>query len=180
MSYGITPYRVNLSRVRSRLDKDCPSSKKSKAKKACLNQLSRCGFGTEDGEPTDAELINAFIADGKAEHEGLGYKYWYALEGLIGDLGQFLSNGYWYPGTSDPFFNTDGFKLYDIGGGIDIPTPDDFPAVFVLENSDMSEELIQEFEKKYANELEAETIKQFKSWITQAQRYKQDLVLYYY
>jgi len=176
MSYGIMPYRVSLSRLKTRFG--CTvSNKRSKIKKACARYAEQIDSWDDEGVPTTMEIVTELL-DGQATHNRLGHKYWYALKGFIEDLGSFLYNSEWYPASSDVFFSLNEFKLYDIDAPMKIPSPDDFPTVFVLREENMTPELEEKLNKELASE-EAQ-LRQVLNWIKEAKRYKQDLVLYYH
>ncbi|MCI5054716.1 MAG: hypothetical protein MRY83_01340 [Flavobacteriales bacterium] len=173
MSYGIMPYRVNLERLSTRFGNP-KSNKRSKARLACKEAVR----GMDDDEDVSFdEIIKEMIDEAKASHENLGYMYWYALKGLIEDLGSFMTNSSWYPASCDIFYDSKDITLYDIDSPMDIPTPDDFPTVFVFRKENMKEENIADL----LNSLEdSDQKREFNHWIEEAKRYKQDLVLYYH
>jgi len=174
MGYGIMPYRVNLERLSTRFG-NSKSAKRSKARNACLRYIDRSD--NNPGEPTYGEIISEMIDDATATHEGFGHKYWYALQGLIADMGRLLPNGNWYPSPADAFWGNSKFDLYDIDAPMDIPTPDDFPTVFVLRAANMTDELVEQLSKSIDDE---DQLKEVERWIKEAKQYKQDLVLYYH
>ena len=174
MSYGIMPYRVNLARVGTRFGNE-KTNKRTKAKTACLRYLYE--LGDELVPPSNKELVSEMIDDSKALHKNLGYKYWYAIKGLVEHLGSPLSNRAWYPASADFFWDNPFFKLYDIDSPMKIPEPDDFPIVFVLRYAAMSDDFLAMCEEKLEDE---EQLNEMKSWIKQAKRYRQDLVLFYH
>lgn len=174
MSYGIMPYRVNLDRVKSRFG--CTvSSKRSKIKKACARYAKQIDEWDDENTPTMMEIVEELL-DGKATHANLGYKYWYALKGFMEDLGRFMSNREWYPASADVFFDLSEFGLYNIDAPMKIPTPDDFPTVFVLKSENMTPDLDLKLQQK----LSGGQLREIQSWINEAKQYKQDIVLYYH
>ncbi len=176
MSYGIMPYRVSLSRLRTRFGITV-TAKRTKVRKACYI-LGR-NVDQMDSSP-EAPVFNDIVTellDGKATHSKYGYKYWYAIKGFVESLGQFLNNSEWYPADADVFWKTKAFKLYDIDAPMKIPSPDDFPTVFVLRAENMTDKLLKELEKELGN---GEQYWQVSGWIQEAKRYKQDLVLFYH
>jgi hypothetical protein len=175
MGYGIMPYRVSLSRLATRFGNP-NSSKRSKARRACASIASNMDdlFGG-DG-PGYMDIVEELL-DGKATHRGYGAWYWYAIERMIGDLGQFLHNGEWYPSRADAFWDHPAARLYDIDAPMDIPSPDDFPTVFVIRNAELNDALLAGFREKISDDAQ---YRSFSHWVNEAKRYKQDLVLYYY
>lgn len=176
MSYGIMPYRVSLSRLRTRFGITV-TAKRGKIRGACyhLRQSVDELDSSEDAPKFDEIVVE--LLDGKAEHSKYGYKYWYAIKGFVEALGQFLNNNEWYPADASVFWETKAFKLYDIDAPMKIPTPDDFPTVFVLRGENMTDELMSELKEKIEDD---EQYQQVASWIREAKRYKQDLMLFYY
>lgn len=174
MSYGIMAFRVNLARMATRFG-NSKSAKRSKARRACLRYTD--ASDDMEGEATYSEIIKEMIDDSKASHSNLGYKYWYALKGLMEDLGTQLPNSNWYPASADVFWSHPNFNLYDIDSPMEIPHPDDFPSVFVLRHKNMNEELISQLEKEIEDK---DQLNELVHWIGSASQYKQDLVLYYH
>lgn len=170
------PYRVSLSRLQTRFGITV-TAKRSKVRKSCYH-LARSvdDIDSSDDAPKFNDIVTELL-DGKAEHPKYGYKYWYAIKGFVESLGQFLHNDQWYPADAEVFWNTKSFKLYDIDAPMKIPTPDDFPTVFVLRAENMTDELLKELEEKLGN---GEQYWQIASWLREAKRYKQDLVLFYH
>lgn len=165
-------YRVNLARMATRFGNP-KSAKRSKARNACYR------FAGEDaeGEVTYNEIVKEMINDAKASHKNLGYKYWYAIKGLVEDMGQSLPNSCWYPSPADVFWEHPNFNLYDIDAPMEIPHPDDFPTVFVLRYVNMTDELATQLEEMIEDDGQLEEVNY---WLKEAIRYKQDLVLFYH
>lgn len=176
MSYGIMPYRVSLSRLSTRFGLTV-TAKRRKVRNAC-HHIGRNvdEMASSDDTPKFNDIVTELL-DGKVAHEKYGYIYWYAIKGFIESIGQFLNNSEWYPADVDVFWNNKSFKLYDIDAPMKIPTPDDSPTVFVLRAENMTDELLKELEKELGN---GEQYWQVSSWIREAKRYKQDLVLFYH
>jgi hypothetical protein len=176
MSYGIMPYRVSLSRLRTRFGMT-DKKKRSKTRGACYHlRQSVDELDSSENAPKFDEIVVELL-DGKAEHSKYGYKYWYAVKGFVESIGQFLNNSEWYPADASVFWNSKSFKLYDIDAPMRIPTPDDSPTVFVLRAENMTDDLLKELEEKIGYN---EQFWQVSSWIRDAKRYKQDLVLFYH
>ena len=174
MSYGIMPYRVNLARVGTRFGNE-KTAKRQKARNACFRHLSQ--YDTDGSNVMNHTLVKEMINEAKASHQNCGHRYWYALKGLIEDMGRLLNNRAWYPASADFFWDNPFFKLYDIDSPMEIPEPDDFPVVFVLRYAAMSDDFLAMCEEKLEDE---EQLSEMKSWIKQAKRYRQDLVLFYH
>lgn len=174
MGYGITGYRVNLSRMNTRFSHE-KAAKRSAAKNACIENISN--WDVEEGDPTHTELIDELIDESKASYNHLGYKYWYAIEGLISDLGTCLDNSEWYPCDPEVFEDDFRFKMYNINTSFEIPTPDDFPSVLTFFAEDMTEEATTQISNKIDDEDQKNS---FLQWVKAAKRYKQDIVLFYY
>jgi hypothetical protein len=130
----------------------------------------------DDDGPAYMEIVEDLL-DGKATFKHHGAWYWYAIEQIIADLGRRLSNGSWYPGNSEPFWSHASCCMNDIDSPMQIPAPDDFPSVFVIRNSALSDELVVDFREKISDE---DQFSEFSRWVKEAQRYKQDLVMFYY
>ncbi len=174
MSYGITPYRINLERLSTRFG-NTNTAKRWKVRSSCNRRA-----GQIDAIDTDAPSLDQFaldLLDAKISHPGYGYKYWYALEAFMDELGARIPNRHWYPASADFFWNNDKFNLYDIDAPMSIPKPDDFPVVFVLRAANMTDELKTDLENGIED---ADQLAELKSWIADAKRYKQDLALFYY
>jgi hypothetical protein len=176
MAYGIIPYRVNLGRLASRFGmKD--EAKRSKIRRMCSGYANNIdGLAYDEGVPKFMDIVEELL-DGKATHTKYGYIYWYAIKGFVEELGLFIQNADWYPASADIFWENPHFVLYGIDAPMEIPTPDDFPTVFVLRNDRMNDDLIESLVKKLSNNVQ---IDQLKNWIKEAKRYKQDLILYYH
>ena len=170
------PYRVSLSRLRTRFGLTV-TAKRSKVRKFCYH-LARSvdEMDSSNDAPKFHDIVTELL-DGKAEHLNYGYKYWYAIKGFVESIGQLLPNDQWYPADASIFWNTNAFKLYDIDAPMKIPTPDDFPTVFVLRAENMTNELLTELVNKLGND---KPYWQIAGWIQQAKRYKQDLILFYH
>lgn len=176
MGYGIMPYRVNLERLSSRFGME-DKAKRSKIRKMCsrdANNIDSLAYGDE--VPKFMDIVEELL-DGKATHAKFGYIYWYAIKGFVEELGRFMHNADWYPASADIFWENPNFVLYDIDALMQIPTPDDFPTVFVLRNNKMTDELIESLVEKLSDSYQ---IAQLKNWIKEAKQYKQDLVLFYH
>lgn len=168
------PYRVNLARVGTRFGNE-KTNKRTKAKNACLRYLH--DFEDEAGGLSNRALISEMIDESKASHQNLGYKYWYAIKGLVEYLGGHLNNNAWYSASADFFWDNPFFKLYDIDSPMEIPEPDDFPVVFVLRYAAMSDDFLAMCEEKLDDE---EQLIEMKEWVKKAKQYRQDLVLFYH
>lgn len=180
MGYAISAYRVNLERVESRFGiADKPKRRKiinrCAARKASIDELA--SYKTD--APKFMEIVEELL-DGKATHERFGFMYWYAIECFIEELGREMvpRDNYWSGRNLDLDFFYKHFSLYSIPAPMTIPTPDDFPTVFVLDSELISDEFIQTTLKEAVPEYFQ--YGQIKSWLQDAKRYKQDLVLYYY
>jgi hypothetical protein len=175
MGYGITAYRVNLDRLQTRFGvKD--SKKRNTMLKACYGRRNSIDELGDESSPRFIDYANDLL-NGTVSYPGNGFKYWYAIECFIGELGHLLNNNAWYPSPCDILFDFNEIKLYDIGRPLRIPGSDDFPTVFVLRKENMTDEFIRSFEEKHND---ADQVYAMKNWIDQAKRYKQDLVMYYY
>jgi hypothetical protein len=176
MSYGIMPYRVSLSRLQTRFGNP-DKAKRRKTRDACVRYAREIDeLDSAPDAPTFMQVVDDLL-DGKVEHPNYGHKYWYALKGFIESIGKFLNNNYWYPASADVFWDIDAFKLYDIDAPMKIPSPADFPTVFVLRGDRMTDKLLKELEEKIEDR---EQFLQVAAWIKEAKRYKQDLVLFYH
>lgn len=175
MGYGIMAYRVSLSRLKSRFGVSV-SSKKSSIRKKCFPIGRRIDDMGSDDAPRLMQVVEELLA-AKVEHPEYAYLYWYALKGFIEDLGAPMSNSAWYPAEADLFYELPEFKLYDIDAPMALPRPDDFPVVFVLRAEQNTQALV---EKMHSNIKEPEQLQEVLNWLQSAQRYKQDLVLYYH
>lgn len=174
MGYGIMPYRVSLSRLQTRLGN---INKRNKTRGDCARYARGIDeLDSAPDAPTFMQVVDNLL-DGKVDYPNYGHKYWYAIKGLIESLGQFLNNNCWCPSPADVFWNIEAFKLYDLGTPMRIPSPDDFPVVFVLRGYNMTDELLKELEEKIEDQ---EQFLQVAAWIKEAKRYKQDLVLFYH
>lgn len=169
------PIRVNLGRLRTRFG-STNSGKRSKIRRACAGIAANVDDLFEENDPAYMDLVEELL-DGKATHENMGAKYWYAIKEMAESLGKWLNNSEWYPASPDLFWNHSAIHLYDIDAPMIVPSPDDFPAVFTLRNADMTDELLEEFKNLIEDEAQ---FRQFSGWVTDARRYKQDLLMFYY
>lgn len=180
MGYGIMPYRVNLDRLATRFG----TSNKPKRREIVKECSRRANSIDSDAAhyqnaPKFMEIVEELL-DGKATHEKFGWMYWYAIEGFCEVLGRPMMNDQWarIPTTEMDFFY-ENFSLWDIPNApMTIPTPNDFPTVFVLHPERISDEFIQTTLKEAVPEYFQ--YGQIKSWLEAAKQYKQDLVLFYY
>jgi hypothetical protein len=115
-----------------------------------------------------------------------GSALWYGLEKYIDNYGGvFLRNEAWYPSSDPPFWTMSTAKMFDLNvyaNSIDnekvrLPTPDDFPMVWIIHRDDF-EEAKNEFEKIESIPIEMKN--QFLEWINCGYCNQHDLVLYYY
>lgn len=175
MSYGIIPYRVSLGRLATRFGHPDPK-KRSRIKSGAMRYAKTVDQWDSEDSPKMKEIV-AELLDGKATHERYGHKYWYAIKGLVEDIGRLLNNSAWYPCSPDIFFESELFSLYDIDAPMKIPTPDDFPVVFVLRYENMDPEKIDKFTWQVEDGAARYILR---DWIYGARKYKTDLVLFYH
>ncbi len=134
-----------------------------------LNQT----FDTLQFDPFFEDLFTGVI-----HNKNAGEKYWYAIESLVRHFGTLLSNEAWsHSRSSDigPIYDIEEFRMYLFTTTPRIPSPDDFPVVFVVEhkNIELCEEkslVIRDEDKR--NELI--------DWLTSAKENAEDLILFYY
>lgn len=175
MSYGISPYRISLSRLATRFGNP-NSGKRSKARRACASISSNMEDMFEDDGPSYMDIVEELL-EGKATHPNHGAWYWYAIEQMINELGRWLPNNNWYPADPEAFWSHSACNLYDIDSPMDIPTPDDFPTVFVIRFAELGDGLLEGFREKIADD---DQFSEFSYWVKEAKRYKQDIVMFYY
>lgn len=178
MGYSITPYRVSLERLCSYFGIE-DKGKRSKIRAMCrkkADNIDELAYGK--AVPKFMDVVEELL-DGKATHAQAGYVYWYAIEGFIEELGQVMYANDWIHASEEAqiFWDYEDFGVYDIDAPMEIPTPDDFPTVFVLHNAMMTDELVNALVQEVTDSYQ---IAQLENWIKEAKRYKQDLVLYYY
>jgi hypothetical protein len=180
MGYAISAYRVNLERVESRFGiADKPKRRKiinrCAARAASIDEL-----GSYKTDPPKFMEIVEELLDGKATHERFGFMYWYAIECFMEELGREMvpRDNYWEGRNLDLDFFYKHFSLWSIPAPMTIPTPDDFPTVFVLP----AERITEEFMTTTVNAAVPEYFQrgQLQSWLKNSKQYKQDLVLFYY
>ena len=178
MGYSITPYRVSLERLSTYFGIE-DKGKRSKIRAVCrrkADNIDELAYG--EAIPKFMDIAEELL-DGKVTHNQYGYLYWYAIEGFMEVLGSVMYANDWIHASEEAqvFWKHREFVLYDIDAPMEIPTPIDFPTVFVLHNNLLSDELVKSLEQEITNSYQ---IAQLKNWIKEAKRYKQDLVLYYY
>lgn len=178
MSYGVTAFAVNLNQIEEPF-----GSQDEELKNEIVSQVKE-RFDSIDEQLGGTPMVD--ITDdyfkGEINHADDAKKYWYLIETLCIGFGRKLSNDHWYPfkGATEPWYDHEQFKLYGINTKPFLPSPDDFPLVFVLGNADLQDayEAINEQGEKDVYSIEQ--VRQFSDWIENAQKDRWDLVLFYY
>lgn len=177
MSYGVIAYAAPVEHVAGLFgseNDDLYGTILNQAGSA-LDQLDETFAGTS------TRLIGDGFFDGRFPDRGEDHKFWYFLEILYSGFGEDLPNDRWYPSRNarDVLFSMTSAAMYDVGIP-GVPTPDDFPAVFVVRQTKL-EEARSEIGKAYqAGRLDEMQAEQFSGWIDAARASGRDLVLYYY
>jgi hypothetical protein len=172
MSYGITPYLVKISAVASSFGGQ-DAALKADIVADCGKRMARLDDWFEDTPMAD--ILTDFLA-GKVSYPGEGFKYWYVIEMIIQHLGLRLDNGAWYPSDSDPIWSLKGCSMYLLDTAVPIPSPDDFPSVFMVPHARLDEALADGQSKI----TDPEQLAEFVAWCTKGKDRGLDLVLYYY
>ena len=167
------PYRVSLSRLATRFGNPV-AKKRSKARRACLSVQSEMDDLFDHWEVSYSDVVEDLL-DAKASYPNAGAMYWYAIKQIIEDLGRWLPNNGWYPADPDALWSASSASLYDIDAPMKLPSPDDFPTVFVVRGPKL-DDFLAELDGK----VEANQLSEVAYWVKEAKRYRQDLVLYYH
>lgn len=173
MGYGITPFRVRWSRIEACFGM-ADLAQRDKILAACEVRIEKLDEWFDDGTPFEV-ILRDFLA-GQVSYPDEGYKYWYAIELLAAGFGQSLDNNAWYPAKIDTLWELDACKLFLLRTAVPIPSPDDFPTVFVILHATLDAALAQ----LKALHKDADQVAEFTEWCHQAQETGEDLVLYYY
>lgn len=178
MGYGITPYRIDLQKITALYGSGNEALPEKLGEQ--LESLDE-DFEPEDGWEAAEEILGNFLRgdDQFFEPEENSAKHWYILEMLMGEFGSFLANDAWYPNrNTDDFYDNNEFKLFmfDREDQLDLEGPDDFPTVFTVFRNDLDSAI----SKISAGEMEREEKQQCISWLEDAKKHGEDLVLYYY
>ncbi len=112
-----------------------------------------------------------------------GYTCWYIIEAAIDNHrnSQFLPNDQWYP-SSLPSFLYQLPQVHHcsyISNELAIPSPDDFPGVYLVLN-DQLQSLFHQLEEDTSIIEDDEQRQQFLSWLTLSQNHAQDLIIFNY
>ncbi|MCG8575498.1 MAG: hypothetical protein MI810_11485 [Flavobacteriales bacterium] len=179
MSYGIMPYSINLDTLEKYYGTDDQQLINNiiKSSKGRLDRLDD-DFEEEDGWQKAETILSDFL-NGKLEvGEGNSAKHWYILEILIEGFGSMLNNGNWYPASIDDLYDYSELQMFLVSktGKFKLPSPDDFPTSFTIQNKNLSA-AAKEIE---SSDYDAAQKSEFQSWIATAQQNDQDLVLFYY
>lgn len=178
MGYGIVAYAVNLEQVEK------PFGSNNEALKCKIVSLSQDRMESLDdqlGGTSLQEFANDYF-NGTINHREEAYKYWYWVEILCEGYGKNLDNSWWYPssGAAKPWFDYEHFKLYGLETKPYIPSPDDFPTVFMVRNADLDNAYANIYDQWQKGIYTSEQTQQFQEWVEIAQKDKWDLVLFYY
>jgi hypothetical protein len=172
MGYGIMPYCVKMDRVERAF-----GSHDGQLEAAILSEHGRrmARMDSNFDDTPMADILHDFIA-GTVSYPQEGYKYWYAIEMIMQSIGQMLPNGAWYPADIDALWSLQGCRLYSIQTAVKIPSPDDFPTVFIIRNADIDAARTDAQSKM----KDAEQLAEFETWCNRAHASASDLALYYY
>jgi len=164
---GIIPKRVNIDAI-----KNCYVDEYKRNWKEIVEE--------EDLE-NPKDLLEKFL-DGTLLNEpniaNLGFECWSLIGLLIDCYGEWENNNQWSPGGDIyKIEELPEFKPFHIDrdNRLKFPPSDDFPFVLTLENKDFQ----NGYDAVKKLDLEKEQILQFKSWVINAHKNRQDLVLYY-
>ncbi len=172
MGYGIMPYRVKLAEIEQLFgtsDQELASRIRNGIQ-ARLQQLDN-----SFGDPSATEILTDFL-DGKISHPQSGHLYWYVIEAMIRYFGTFLANGEWYPVRDEEIYKVAGTSMYHLRISKKIPSPDDFPSVYMVFHADLDKASMSIKDTDHDAAQKA----QFEDWCTKAKSAGQDLVMYYY
>ena len=173
MSYGITPYRVDMDQLQALFGSQDTALKQRLLTRfadriASLDEL----FDQDSGYPKTRAVIDDFFA-GTVSDPGAGGQYWYVVNMLCDLCGTFLANDHWYPAACDELWELEHLRYFGLSG---LPYVMDFPSVRSARSAALPM-LEAEVKEKFTDNGQR---RQVLSWIADAQAHNQDLMLFYY
>ncbi|GIG64433.1 DUF7691 family protein [Phytomonospora endophytica] len=142
MGYGVMAYSVDIDKLVALCGSGDDRMRRvisGKSRESIYRTNDQLGLSNERGEPSVFTAINHLILGEEMTLEG--YMYGYAFKYIVEFSGRFLSNGPFYPCSSDYLSDTVDAELAEVGASVrmtdliwdgapvSFPRPDDFPMI---------------------------------------------------